>query len=40
VTLAFSALSWHWLELPIIAWKNRLGEGKRAPVRKAEPAFA
>jgi peptidoglycan/LPS O-acetylase OafA/YrhL len=25
-TLAVSALSWHWLEQPIIAWKNRLGE--------------
>jgi peptidoglycan/LPS O-acetylase OafA/YrhL len=38
VTLVFSALSWHWLELPIIAWKNRLGEGDRksAPA----PAFA
>ncbi len=34
VTLVFSALSWHWLELPIIAWKNRLGEG----VRKSKPA--
>jgi len=38
VTLALSALSWHWLEQPIIAWKNRLGETKPAPANK--PAFA
>jgi peptidoglycan/LPS O-acetylase OafA/YrhL len=40
VTLAFSALSWHWLEQPIIAWKNRLGEGKRVTAPKTGPAFA
>ena len=38
VTLAFSALSWHWLEQPIIAWKNRLGEAK--PKSSSAPAFA
>ncbi len=37
VTLVLSSLSWHWLEQPILAWKNRLGETK-APV--AKPAFA
>jgi peptidoglycan/LPS O-acetylase OafA/YrhL len=37
VTLLLSSLSWHWLEQPIIAWKNRLGEAK-PPV--AKPAFA
>jgi peptidoglycan/LPS O-acetylase OafA/YrhL len=37
VTLALSSLSWHWLEQPIIAWKNRLGE---VPPRDAKPAFA
>jgi peptidoglycan/LPS O-acetylase OafA/YrhL len=38
VTLGLSSLSWHWLETPIIAWKNRLGEPKEQPV--AKPAFA
>jgi peptidoglycan/LPS O-acetylase OafA/YrhL len=37
VTLALSSLSWHWLETPIIAWKNRLGEPKEP---MAKPAFA
>ena len=37
VTLALSSLSWHWLEQPIIAWKNRLGEVRPAD---AKPAFA
>jgi peptidoglycan/LPS O-acetylase OafA/YrhL len=39
VTLALSALSWHWLEQPIIMWKNRLGEPKRPASPKPEPAM-
>jgi peptidoglycan/LPS O-acetylase OafA/YrhL len=26
VTFAISSLSWHWMEQPIIAWKNRMGQ--------------
>jgi peptidoglycan/LPS O-acetylase OafA/YrhL len=43
VTLAASSLSWHWLEQPIIGWKNRLSEAKHIPVKaetKSEPVFA
>jgi len=34
-TLAVSALSWHWIEQPIIAWKNKLGE---PPALRSEKA--
>jgi peptidoglycan/LPS O-acetylase OafA/YrhL len=42
VTLLVSAVSWHWMEQPIIAWKNSLGHATRpipakAPVPAAEP---
>jgi peptidoglycan/LPS O-acetylase OafA/YrhL len=42
-TLAVSALSWHWFEQPIIAWKNRLGQpppprAATAPASKSEQA--
>jgi peptidoglycan/LPS O-acetylase OafA/YrhL len=52
VTLLFSALSWHYFEQPIIAWKNALGQPapQRVPPEpvlatapaeaKSEPAFA
>jgi peptidoglycan/LPS O-acetylase OafA/YrhL len=50
VTLVVSALSWHYFEQPIIAWKNALGQPEPLPVpvaatvaapeAKSEPAFA